>query len=385
MQKTSRRRFLAASAGITAAASLYAQSSKKINLAIIATGHRAWSLIHCVKAIPDYEIVAMADPTQSFREQGSKMVPQATMFTDYEKMLAATKNLDAVLVVTPGGLHADPAVAALSHGCHVFCEKPMAATVEDANRMIAAARKAGKILQIGQQRRYTPAFEKMAELVKQNRIGQIQFVSGHTFRGDWNPKSWTVPGPDGKPVIWRHITRYTGSSLCEDGLHEMDVMNWYVGAKVARVFASGGNAVLKGRETIDHAALVIDYENGVKFHFGFSLFASSMGDKGRALLLIGSEGTMEYDAGKIIVRMKGAKPETIQPRDEMADAIGSANIGSGLDNGTFRQFLAFRDCIRTGRQPVASGQVGKDAIKMSLLAEKSLRERRIVTWGDLPA
>jgi UDP-N-acetylglucosamine 3-dehydrogenase len=384
MTKSSRREFLAGSAAALTAASLYSQSTGKISLGIVGTGHRAWSLIHCLNAIPDYEIIALADPTPEFRDQAAKMAPQAAVFPDCQKMLAAKKP-DAVLVVTPGGLHAEPALAALARGCHVFCEKPMATTVEDANRMIAAAHKAGKVLQIGQQHRSTPAFAKMAELVQQGRIGPIEYINGHTFRGDWNPKSWKAPAANGQLTNWRFLTKYTGSSLCEDGLHEMDVMNWLVGSKVARVYASGGNNVLKGRETVDHAALVIDYENGVRFEFGFSLFASAMGDRGRALLLIGSEGAMEYDAGKVIVRMKGAKPEIIQPRNEKADAIGSANIGSGLDSGTYLQFLSFRDSIRAGKPPVVSGQIGKDAIKMSLLAEKSLRERRIVTWDDLPA
>jgi len=81
--------------------------------------------------------------------------------------------------------------------------------------------------------------------------------------------------------------------LLEDGIHELDVIHWLIGARVARVYAAGGNSVLKDRQTIDHAAIVIEYESGVKVDFGFSLFAPNSGPAGREILVIGSEGNLQ--------------------------------------------------------------------------------------------
>ena len=379
MNSASRRQFILAGT----AASLSAQAPQKIKVAIIGTGHRGWAHINVIRnSVPDIQIVALADPTPEFQDRAATLAGSgATTYSDYKKMLAEEKDLDAVLVVTPNFLHAEVTVAALARGLPVLCEKPMATSVEDASRMIAAARRSGKVLQIGQQFRYTPLYEKMAALVKEGRIGAVEFASGNLFRGDWNPLSWRYGSTN-----WRFLTRTAGSSLLEDGIHELDVIHWLVGARVARVYATGGNNVLKERETIDHAGILIEYENGVKVDFGFCLFAPNSGPSGREIILIGSEGAMQPVAGKVAVRKKaGGEPTLIDPVDSTPAAVGARPVGKDEDSGTYRQLVAFVHSIRTGRPPFASGEVGKEAIKISLLAEKSLREGRVVSWNDLPA
>ena len=181
--------------GAAALAAQRAQAADTIKLAIIGTGHRALQHIEMLKLIPDFEIVALADPTPSFRDRAATAVPNAATYSDYRKMLAERKDITAVLVATPGALHAEPAIAALEAGVNVICEKPMATRVEDANRMIAAARKANKILQIAMQSRYTAVDQTMHELVKAGEIGQVEYISGTKFRSDWNMESWQVPDP----------------------------------------------------------------------------------------------------------------------------------------------------------------------------------------------
>jgi predicted dehydrogenase len=255
----------------------------------------------------------------------------------------------------------------------------MATSVADAGRMIAAAEKAGRILQIGQQFRYTPLYERMAALVKEGRIGTVQFASGNLFRGDWNPRSWRYGSTN-----WRFLTRTAGSSLLEDGIHEIDAIHWLVGARVARVFASGGNCVLKDRETIDHAAIVIEYENGVKVDFGFCLFAPNSGPTGREIIVIGTEGNMQPAGNKIAVRRRtGGEPVLVEAVDSTPAAIGARPAGKDEDSGTYRQLVAFADSVRTGKKPFCDGQVGREAIQISLAAEKSLRQRRVVAWNEI--
>lgn len=374
---TSRRAFLLGGA----AATLSAQVPNKIRIGIIGTGHRGWAHINVIRAgLPEIQIAALADPTPEFRDRAATLAgPDVATYSDYKKMLAEKKDLDAVLVVTPNFLHAEVTIAALDRGLHVLCEKPMATSVRDATRMMEAARRAGKILQIGQQMRYTPLYERMAALVKEGRIGAVQFASGNLFRGDWNPRSWRHGSTN-----WRFLTALAGSSLLEDGIHEIDVIHWLVGARVARVSATGGNNVLKERETIDHAGILIEYENGVKVDFGFCLFAPNSGPSGREIIVIGSEGVMQPVGGKIAVRKRGGgEPALIDSKDSTPTAIGAKPVGKDEDSGTYRQLVAFVDSIRTGRKPFCDGEAGKEAIKISLLAEKSLRERRVTQWDEL--
>jgi predicted dehydrogenase len=374
---TKRREFLLAGA----AASLAAQTARKIRIGIVGTGHRGWAHINVIRSANlEIDIVALADPTPEFLDKAASLAGAGVKtYSDYRKMLAEVKDLDGVLVVTPNFLHAEVTVAALERGLHVLCEKPMATSVADANRMIAAAEKNGKILQIGQQMRHTPLFEKMATLVKEGAIGTVQFASGNLFRGDWNPRSWRYQGK-----VWRFVAAAAGSSLLEDGIHELDVLHWLVGGKVARVFATGGNNVLKDRDTIDHAALAIEYENGVKVDFGFCIFAPNSGPSGRELVVIGTEGNLQQASNRLALRKRsGGEPTLIDPRDTTPAAVGARPVGKDEDSGSYRQLAALVESIRTGRKPFCDGAVGRDAIQISLLAEKSIRERRVVGWGEL--
>ena len=164
----------------------------------------------------------------------------------------------------------------------------------------------------------------------------------------------------------------------EDGIHEIDIMHGMIGARVARIYASGGNSVLTGRETIDHAGIVIDYENGVKFTFNFSLFARNAGPISRHMVLVGTEGILQPEHDKISIRRQSGSDAKLL--DANVDASGAKQA-----EATYREYIAFAHSLRTGEKPMVSGTVGKEAIKISLLAEKSLRERRIVSWNDLPA
>ena len=381
-----RRTFILA-AGASAAAAQ--DSQKKLRIAIVGTGHRAWAHIQVLKALPEFEIVALADPTAQNLDHAASLIGGKTAtYTDYRKMLADRNDLDGVIVITLNFLHAEVTIAALSHGISVLSEKPMATSVEDANRMIAAAEKNGKILQIGQQNRFNPLYVKMNELVRAGEIGEVKFVTGSIFRGDWYALSWKYPDPKTQtPLNWRFLTHTAGSSLMEDGIHEIDVLHGMINSQVTRVFASGGNNVYRNRETIDHAGLVIDYQNGVEFTFNFCLYGNNAGPSvARQMVLTGTTGILQPEAKQVSIRRQtGGPAKVFDTKDSAPGVINARDVGPDQDTGTYREYVAFANSIRTGAKPLVSGQVGKEAIKIALLAEKSLRERRIVTWNDLPA
>jgi predicted dehydrogenase len=383
-----RRSFLgtAGVSALAAGASALAQTDKPLRIAIIGTGHRGWAHLAVLKALPQYQVVALADPTPENLDRGASLAPGAKTYTDYKKLLSERNDIDAVVVITPSFLHAEVTIAALNRGLPVLCEKPMATRVEDADRMIEASRKSGKLLYIGFQKRLSPTTVKMHELAASGAIGPIQFVSANLFRGDWNAQSWKYTDPKtGVATNWRYLTFTEGSALLEDGIHEMDALNWIVNAKVARIMASGGNNVYKPRETIDNAAIVIEYENGSRLSFDFCLFGANSGPTGRRMVFIGSDGIMQPETGKVSIRPRsggGVKYVEVKdntPKEATAGAVG----GSAQDNETWQQYLAFAHSVRTGEPPAVTAQDGKTAIKIMLLAEKSLRTGRIMTWNDL--
>ncbi len=382
MEDISRRAFVAASAS-----ALAAQSDKPIRLAIIGTGNRAFAHLAILKALPGYQVVALADPTPENLDRAATLAPGAKTYSDYRKLLAERKDVDAVVVITPSFLHAETSVAALERGLPVLCEKPMATTVADANRMIEASRKSGKLLYIGFQKRLVPVTIKMKELVAAGEIGKVLMVTGNLFRGDWNPRSWKYTDPKtGVKTNWRYLTFTEGSALLEDGVHEIDSLNWIINDSVVRVTASGGNNVFKDRETVDHVATIIEYANGVKLSFELCLFAPNAGLAARRMVLIGSEGVMYPENGKVAIRKREAKAvRYVEVADNTPKAVTAKEVGSAQDNETYKQYLRFADCVREGKPPLVDPEAAKAAMKVILLAEKSLREHRVLNWNDLPA
>src|SRR6516164_9832884 len=112
--RLNRRTFLAA-AGATAALSAQTNPQRKLRIAIVGAGHRAWAHIQVLKALPEFEIVALADPTPQALDYSASLIgAKAATYADYRKLLAEHPDLDGVIVITPNFLHAEVAVAALS-------------------------------------------------------------------------------------------------------------------------------------------------------------------------------------------------------------------------------------------------------------------------------
>ncbi len=369
---------------------LPAEPARKFRYGVVGAGNRSRNghLPILKKYFPDVEIAALCDITPEALQQGLALCGPATVgYNDYRRMLAERSELDAVVVIVPNYLHAEVSLAALQSGKHVLVEKPMTIRLADADRMIQAARQRQLALLVGQQSRYASAFQRMAELIRQGAIGDLEFVFGSLFRGDWNPRSWRYTDPQtNQQTNWRFLTATAGSSLLEDGIHELDVIHWLVGARPRRVQAQGGNNVYKNRETIDHAALLIEFSNGVKCTFAFTLFTPGVPNP-RLMRLLGSQGEMELEregrGQNIVIRRYRGQPERI-PVPYLTPEEQSFWPGDrgDLDIQTVRAHRAFLQSMTSGAQPFADGQVGRDAIHISLAAERSLRTGRALGWEE---
>jgi predicted dehydrogenase len=225
----------------------------------------------------------------------------------------------------------------------------------------------------------------MQELVANGEIGKLLFVSGNLFRGDWNPKSWKYTDPKtGVKTNWRYLTHTEGSALLEDGIHELDSLNWMIKDQVVRVTASGGNNIFKDRETADHVATIIEYASGVKISFELCLFGASSGPQSRRMVLIGSEGVMFPENGKVAIR-KGKDVRYVEVKDTTPKAATAKQVGSAQDPETHKQYVQFEQVLRAGKAPFVSTDSAKTTMKIILLAEKSWREHRVMNWNDLEA
>lgn len=278
-----RRSFLTAVAGAALSAhAIGAAAADTLNLALIGAGTQGQALLGACVKLPGVRIKALCDIWTDYNLVNTSRVLEKykhehATYTDLAELLGAERDLHAAIIATPDFCHAEQTVACLKAGLHVYCESPMATTVEAARQMALAARSSGKVLQIGYQRRsnarYIHCAEKLIREVK--LLGRI--VNGHA---EWNRPVQTERGfPRRAPVPddvlkarsygtmqrfrnWEWYRELGGGPLAALSSHQIDACNWLLGARPARVMASGGLDYYdkKTHEWPDSVLAVLEYD-----------------------------------------------------------------------------------------------------------------------------
>ena len=173
------------------------------------------------------------------------------VYTKLEDILN-DKNVDAVMVLTPPHHHLEPVVAAARAGKHVFCEKPMACTIQDADKMISACEANGVQLMVVFMKRFNRSFRRVKELIEEGRLGQVFEV-----RARWD--NVKVKGPEGD--AFRMTVESGGGLIQEDGSHPFDVCRWWLG-DVSEVSAHLIIVAPEHHPTEDVGCVVMRHETG---------------------------------------------------------------------------------------------------------------------------
>ncbi|HEX6510789.1 MAG TPA: Gfo/Idh/MocA family oxidoreductase, partial [Chloroflexota bacterium] len=155
---------------------------RKMRLGIAGLGVASTNCLPEIAAYPNATITAAADLRAAARERFAREF-QAEVFDSVEA-LCASPQIDAVVVLTPNRFHADHALLALEAGKQVLCDKPMALTLEDCDRMIAASERSGAHLLIGHTQSLDPPIRRMAEIVGSGELGAPLLIST-SFYSDW--------------------------------------------------------------------------------------------------------------------------------------------------------------------------------------------------------
>jgi predicted dehydrogenase len=166
------------------------------------------------------EIVAFCDIVEERAIKAAKEfgTPDAKVYTDYNELLANTE-VEVVHILTPNVAHCPIAVAAFEAGKHVLCEKPMAHTTEDAEKMIAAWKKSGKKFTIGYQNRFRPEVQSLYKSCRSGDLGDIYFGKAHAVRRRAVP-TWGV---------FPNKALQGGGPLIDIGTHALDITLWCMG------------------------------------------------------------------------------------------------------------------------------------------------------------
>jgi predicted dehydrogenase len=232
----------------------------EINVAILGSGTQGQVLLDSMLKIPGLRFRAVCDIWKEYNQKRAVRILKKYKFDvngyeDYREMLDKEKDLDAVIIATPDFWHAPHTVACLEAGLDVYCEKEMSNTLEGARSMVLAARKSGKLLQIGHQRRSHPRYLHAHDKLLQEAqiLGRIVTVNGQWNRSvspdlGW-PARYAIPDARLKQYGFKSMPQYRnwrwykglgGGPIVDLGSHQIDIFNWFLGANPSHVMASGG-------------------------------------------------------------------------------------------------------------------------------------------------
>ena len=267
----------------------------KVNIAILGPGSRGSCLLMYLQQIPSVNIVAVCDDYPPHLERAMKQTDgKAKGYSDYHKMLEQ-KDIDAVVITTPLHLHAQMCLDCFAAGKHVFCEKTLTKTVEEALVVQQAQKATGKILQTGHQRLFDLRFLKAYDEIKSGRIGKVRQIRAYWHRNnDWRRP---VPKPElERKINWRLYREYSLGLMTELACHHLQVANWFLEATPLTVRGCGSiNYWKDGREVYDSVGLIYEYPDGVNVVYD-SLISNKK--HGLEIQIMGDKGTYELETNK---------------------------------------------------------------------------------------
>ncbi|HEY3282718.1 MAG TPA: Gfo/Idh/MocA family oxidoreductase [Armatimonadota bacterium] len=224
------------------------RSKKRIGL--VGYGGYGRFLVESWKGLPGAEVVALAGRDIDRVRQTALELGVPKSYRGYEKLLADPE-IEVVVIASPPATHAEIAVAAAEAGKHLFCEKPLATTLEDGERIRRAVDHAGVSFCMGFVLRYNPLFRCLKQVVCEGLLGELHRVDFTNFAGDENlpPDHW----------FWR--LDQSGGILVEHGVHFFDIYTWLSGSPASSV--TGHRTVRAGTPQEDRVLATVEHRNGM--------------------------------------------------------------------------------------------------------------------------
>jgi len=368
-------------------------ANERIRLGLIGAGDRGQQILRDALACSNTECIGVADVYTRRLEEARNIAPNAKPYLDYRHLLE-DNSLDAVLIATPQHLHAEHFTAALDAGKHVYQEKTLAFTVEQAKRMRAAWQRAGRrrAVQIGHQWTSTGQMADALSFLKPPLMGKITGIEARMYRNtphgkpqwarpihpdmtaeniDW--KSFLGEAPErpfdaNRYINWRFFWDYSGGNVHENMCHQLAF--WYKGLGLripAAVTMTGGLYLWKdGREVPDTIHVSMEHEEEILF-----TWVSGFGNDQLRVTedVLGTDGTISHTPQSVRY-----VPQKVNRRD------GNEMMGSTRSDSK-AHLQNFLDCIWDPGQPLACPfEIGFRVAIACRMAVESYRQKRTVRW-----
>lgn len=328
-----------------------------IRVGVIGCGYWGPNLVRNFARLETCEVVAVSDLNQKRLEQIANQYPSIETVT-HERELIADPRIDAVVIATPVSTHFDMAIGAVQAGKHVMVTKPLAATADQAQKLIVEADRHSRVLMVDHTFIYTGAVRKIHELVKSGALGDLYYydsvrVNLGLFQHDVN-------------VIW------------DLAVHDLSILDYVQRSLPTAISATGINHVLDEPENI--AYLTLFFDGGFIGHLHVNWLAPV---KIRRTLIGGSQKMIVYDdlepSEKIKVYDKGITlAHTGEGRYQLLAGYRAGDMWAPqleLTEALSIEAAHFVECIEKNEQPLTDGESGLRVVRMLEAATQSMKER----------
>lgn len=336
------------------------QTKTPLSLGLIGTGRMGtFHATALARHLHGARLVALADPAPGAAARLGETLDVAHIHTDPQALID-NPAVEAVVIVAPARSHAELVVAAARAGKPVFCEKPMAVTLEEADRAIAACAEAGVALQVGFNRRFATSFRTAHELITQGRIGTPQLLRSLTrdpaLHDPAAVKPWTI--------------------FLETLIHDFDTLNFFnPGARAVQVYAVADALVrpdFRDRGLLDTAVVTLRYDNGAiataeanfQAVYGYDVRGEVFGSAG--MLTAGDARTSEL----VCYGAEGISQTTQRSDAEL------------LRDAYLAELRAFVDAVREGAPVPVGGNDARAALAIALAAIESVQTGQPVAVAE---
>ncbi len=307
-----------------------------LRLAIVGCGAIALELhIPTALAVDDARLVALVDTDEA---QLASAASAAGDVRAAQSLREVAGDVDAVVVATPPHVHPGIAEEAFGLGLHVLCEKPLANTAAECDRIIGAAERAGRVLAVGHVLRFWPSRVAVKDVLDRGNLGRIRSV--------------TVE--QGRPYSWASASGYTvrremvpGGVLINAGIHPLDSLLWWFGDPVSFDYEDDSIGGL---------------ESNVRLALQFAGDVAGRLRQSRTCLLA-NEIRIDGDDASLLLST-GSVDEYVIVRDGKEEAHASSGDRSAHDSAGCGQLLDFVESIRSGRPPCVAGQEAKRVVAL---------------------
>jgi len=345
----------------------------KTRVGLIGTGFIGEIHAAAFKMVADAEVVAVASLTPGKAKAFAREHGIAKAFEDYRDLMAL-KEVDVVTLGIPNYLHAQAAIDAANAGKHVICEKPLCRTLEEADRMIEACRRAGVLLLYAEELCFAPKYVRAKQLVEEGALGRAFLVK----------QSEEHFGPH-MPWFW-DVEKSGGGVLLDMGCHSIEYARWVFGKpQVRSVMASMGTYVhgdnTKGE---DHSFCIVEYEGG-KTALAENSWAKRGGVDDRCEIY-GSGGFTRADLLRGSSLLTYSEPGYGYAVEKAATTQGyTFTMFEEIWSYGFPQEMAhFVRCIQGKEMPAETGEDGREVLKIIHAAYESAGTGRRIEWPYQP-